>query len=137
MLGFFLIVSQNIEIRRGFFPRAIILMYFFQTKDALVLIVLIGENYGWCFWWSSRQSADLLRSLSGISIIHNPSRIMYKTAFLLYIMGLEKCQILPPFLVSTLFLDNLTPIMYTQNQIIYNTEKFYVIHNLIFFPHFK
>ncbi len=42
---------------------------------------------------------DLLRSLSGISIIHNPSQIMYKTAFLLYIMGLEKCHILPPFLV--------------------------------------
>ncbi len=42
---------------------------------------------------------DLLRSLCGFSIIHNLSGIVYETEFLLYMMGLEKCQILPPFLV--------------------------------------
>jgi hypothetical protein len=62
MSGGFLIVLQSIEIRRGFFPGAITLMYFSRLK-MLVSIFLIGGNYGWCFGWSSRQSADLPRFL--------------------------------------------------------------------------
>ncbi len=83
------------------------------------------------------SGADLLCSLSGISIIYNPSRIMYKTLFLLYLMGLEKCKIFPLFLVPPLFLDNLTQITYNQNRIIYDTKKISIIRNLIFVPHFQ
>ncbi len=40
---------------------------------------------------------DVLRPLSRIPIIHNQSRIMYKTAFLLYIMDRKTRQLWPPF----------------------------------------
>jgi hypothetical protein len=86
----------------------------------------------------SKVLGDLLRSLSGIAIIHNPSQIVYKKAFLLHIMGLETRPLLPPLsCFLSLFLDNLTQIMYNQNWNMYNTGKFSIIHNLIFVPHLK
>ncbi len=66
-----------------------------------------AEQWDW-------DDGDMLRSLSRISIMHNLTRIMYKTAFLLYIIDRKGCQILPPFLVSPLFLDNLTWIINNQ-----------------------
>ncbi len=57
-VGVFLIVLRSINIRRGFFPGAITLMYFFQTKD-----VSFDCSHRWklclVFGWSSRQIADL------------------------------------------------------------------------------
>ncbi len=62
-------------------------------------------------------ATGLLRSLSGISIIHNPSRNMYKTAFLL-LQWIEKgANFCPLFLFTPLFLDYLTRFMYNQNRI--------------------
>jgi hypothetical protein len=81
--------------------------------------------------------ANLLRALSRISIIHNRSRIMYKTAFLLYNGQKNSSTLAPFFLFPPLFLDNLIRIMYNQNRIMYNMEKISIIHNLILVPHFK
>jgi hypothetical protein len=71
---------------------------------------------------------DLLCSLSGISIIHNRSRIMYKTPFVLYIMDRKTRQICPLFLFSPFFKIIWLGLSIIKNRIIYNTEKFSIIH---------
>jgi hypothetical protein len=47
-VSFILLLSRSIEIRRGLFPGAVTLIYFFQSVRMLVLIVLIGGNHDLC-----------------------------------------------------------------------------------------
>jgi len=79
----------------------------------------------------NRDFRDLLRSFSGIFIIHNPIRIMYKQHFIIY-NGIRKGPNLAPFFVFPPFLHNLTRIMCNQNRFTYNTKKFFIVHNLNF-----